>query len=407
MSQGSLLEFTVRATDPDGDNLSYTASNLPPGATFNNTNQLFSFKPGSTGTFSDISFNVSDGQITTTQVITILVLPRMSTSDGTAPLAVIYYGTASPTVTSTILEIRPEYFICNTLHGLWGEISSQNPRVFQDISAYKASGIKIISYITAGYEGKFSGGEIDPKWYALEMNRKFISDLASIDHVYGVFIDECSNFPDEKGKAYLKDLTTLAHSYGLITWGNVGMNNFDPWFFTDGGFDMIHSNENWRAQSLTRVQLDWGYRISVTGFNAKYAAQDALNLTVNAWRKGLAYCYITDATLGYNTLPPWLVEYADLLHQYQVSPEIYQPPPEKGNTTGVVVSAPKPSGAHNEYNFTFKIISTTVAGLSPGQQVWCASTTADFPDLLTAGVTLTGDMDNTSGWWVFKNANSP
>ncbi len=407
VSQGSLLEFTVQATDPDGDTLIYTASNLPPGAIFNTTTQVFSFKPESIGTHPDISFSVTDGRVTVTQTITILVLPVAGTPDGTVPLAVIYYGSVSPSVTSTILDIRPEYFICNTLHGMWGEISNQNPRVFHDISDYKENGIKVISYITAGYEGKFSGGEIDPKWYTLEMNRKFISDLASMDNVYGIFIDECSNFPDEKGKAYLKELTTLAHSYGLMTWGNVGTDNFDSWYFTDGGFDMVHSSEKWRGQSLNKVQIDWGRRISVTGFKPEYTARDALDLTVNAWRKGLAYCYITDATLGYNTLPPWLREYADLLRQYRMYPEQYQPPPEKGNTTGVVASTPKPSGAYNEYNFTFKIVSTTVTGLKPGQQLWCSSTTADFPNLLTPGATLTGDLDNTPGWWVLKNADGP
>jgi len=38
-------------------------------------------------------------------------------------------------------------------------------------------------------------------------------------------------------------ITAFAHSYGYHL-GQSGMNNFDPWFFTDGGFDMVHSTEN-------------------------------------------------------------------------------------------------------------------------------------------------------------------
>ncbi len=407
VSPGSLLEFTIRATDPDNDKLMYMALNLPPAATFNNTTQIFSFKSELVGTFSNVTFSVTDGQTTVSQTITITVshiLPAllMEPAEGVAPLAIIYYGDATPTAISTILKVRPQYFICNPSHGLWGEITAHSPKVVQDLSSFKTAGIKVIGYITSGYEGKHSAGNINKKWYTLEINQKLIQDMAEIDHVDGVFIDECSNFPDEKDKAYLKELTPFAHSYGLITWGNVGMNNFDPWFFTDGGFDMVHSTENWRGQNLNKLQLDWSYRISVTGFSSEYTSQDAFNMTVNAWRKGLAYCYITNDHVGYNSLPAWLDQYVDLIKQYKLSPEEYQPPPEMGNTTGVVSSIPVPSGAYNEYNFTFKIISTTVDGLSPGQELWCVSTTNEFPNLLTAGASLTGDMDHSLGWWVFK-----
>jgi hypothetical protein len=408
--QGSLLEFTIRATDPDDDNLTFAVSNLPSTATFNKSTQVFSFLAGSVGTFSDVTFSVTDGQAIGLQAISITVstyLPVLliEPPEGVVPLAIIYYGKATPTVSSTILNVRPQYFISNPAHGLWGHISGHGQAVFQDLSAFKAAGIKIIGYITAGYEGKHSAGNVDKKWYTLEMNRKLIQDMAEIDHVDGVFIDECTNFPDEKDKAYLQELTTFAHSYGLITWGNVGTNNFDPWFFTDGGFDLVHSTENWRGQNLNKLQFDWSHRISVTGFNPKYTSQDAFNMTVNAQQQGLAYCYITDDRVGYNSLPSWLEKYVDLLKQYKLTPEIYQPPPETGNTTGIVSSTPVPSGAYEEYNFTLKIVSTTVDGLSPGQELWCVSTTSDFPNLLTVGATLTGNMNHSIGWWVLKNAN--
>lgn len=410
--QRSLLEFTVRAADPDGDKLIFTASALPPKATFNNSTQVFSFLPESLGTFSNVSFTVTDGVATVSQTVSITVSPMMpplltEPSDGVVPLAINYYGDATSAATSTILRVRPQYFISNPSHGLWGHISGHGPEVFQDLPAFKEAGIKFIGYITAGYEGKHSAGDIDKKWYTLEMNRQLIQDMAEIDHVDGVFIDECTNFPDENGKAYLKELTTLAHSYGLITWANVGMNTFDPWFFTDGNFDMVHSTENWRGQNLNKLQYDWSYRISVTGFNPKHTAQDAFHLTVNAWRQGLAFCYISDDRLGYFSLPPWLDQYVDLITQYKMSPEKYQPPLAMGNTTGVVTSTPVPNGANEQYNLTLKILSTTVDGLTNGQELWCVSTTDDFTNLLTVGASLTGDMDHSLGWWVFKNANSP
>ncbi len=80
------------------------------------------------------------------------------------------------------------------------------------------------------------------------------------------------------------------------------------------------------------------------------------------------------------------------------------PPPVNtpGNTTGVVASTPSPSGATNEYNLYLNITSSTVAGISAGQQVWLAATTADFPNLLTVGATVTGNLDHSPGWWVLK-----
>ena len=73
----------------------------------------------------------------------------------------------------------------------------------------------------------------------------------------------------------------------------------------------MHSNEDWSGQSLSSVQRDWGYRISVSGAQPTHTAQDAFDLTVKAWEAGLAYCYITD--LGYSSIPSWFDEYAGLL----------------------------------------------------------------------------------------------
>jgi len=202
--------------------------------------------------------------------------------------------------------------IINTPQGLWTQIS--NYSVFQRITAYKAAGIKVIGYITAGYEGHGSKGNISPEWYTLKMNQQLIKNMAEIDGVDGVFIDECSAFPDESSKIYLKTLSDLAHSYALITWGNVGQAEFDSWYFTRGGFDMMHSNEDWKGQPLSPVQRNWSRRISVTGSSPEYTVKDAFNLTVKAWQMGFAYCYISNT--GYDSIPSWFEEYTKLLRRY-------------------------------------------------------------------------------------------
>ncbi len=77
LTEGELLEFTVTATDPDGNNLTFSAS-VPPGATFNSSTQTFSWTPGfdQAGSYS-VSFTVTDDGFPSmfdVEFITILVL---------------------------------------------------------------------------------------------------------------------------------------------------------------------------------------------------------------------------------------------------------------------------------------------------------------------------------------------
>jgi len=255
------------------------------------------------------------------------VLGNSRRGEGLVRLNMKSYGNHNSTYDSRILRIRPEYVIDNPPHGLYGEMEHQLngysysglDYLLQDVAGYQAAGIKVIGYITGGYEGgagEDTGGDgYGSYWYSLELNKMLIRNMAEIDGVDGVFIDECSSYPNTSSKAYLRELTDLAHSYGLITWGNVGVDQFDDWFFTEGGFDLMQSSERWQGQSLSQVQQDWGYRVSVTGFNASYTAEDAFNLTIDAWEKGLAYCYINN--VEYVSIAPWFEEYTALLRDYQ------------------------------------------------------------------------------------------
>jgi hypothetical protein len=67
------LSFTISATDPEGDTLTYTASNLPQGASFDPLSRTFSWTPedGQAGIYTKIHFQVSDGSLSDTEDITI------------------------------------------------------------------------------------------------------------------------------------------------------------------------------------------------------------------------------------------------------------------------------------------------------------------------------------------------
>jgi hypothetical protein len=77
-------------------------------------------------------------------------------------------------------------------------------------------------------------------------------------------------------------------------------------------------------------------------------------------------------------------------------------PQAAGNTTATVVNKGVLSGAANEYNLYIKVIVTSASGVTAGQQIWCAASTVDFPNLLTVGATISGNLDNSAGWWVLK-----
>lgn len=75
VNEGQGLNFTLSATDLDGDFLTYSAANLPSGASFNSTTRIFQWMPGYTnsGTYTNVKFSVTDGILTTNENITITV----------------------------------------------------------------------------------------------------------------------------------------------------------------------------------------------------------------------------------------------------------------------------------------------------------------------------------------------
>jgi Tol biopolymer transport system component len=62
VNEGELLQFTIFATDPDGNNLTYSAANLPLGASFNPGTATLSWTPSFTqeGNYPNVEFTVTD-----------------------------------------------------------------------------------------------------------------------------------------------------------------------------------------------------------------------------------------------------------------------------------------------------------------------------------------------------------
>jgi hypothetical protein len=75
VAEGAALSFTIAATDPDNNPLTYSASGLPSGAAFTPANRTFSWTPtyDQAGTYNNVRFQVSDGYLTDYEDIAITV----------------------------------------------------------------------------------------------------------------------------------------------------------------------------------------------------------------------------------------------------------------------------------------------------------------------------------------------
>ncbi len=82
VTEGQTLQFSPAASDADSDTLTFSASNLPSGASFSSATRTFSWTPdfGQSGSYA-VNFSVSDGHVLVSQPATIVV----ADSGGTIP----------------------------------------------------------------------------------------------------------------------------------------------------------------------------------------------------------------------------------------------------------------------------------------------------------------------------------
>ena len=138
---GQAYDFTPTASDPDGDDLSFTISRKPSWATFDGSTGRLSGTPGAgdVGSFTGVGIAVSDGQdsaalpqfdVTVNQVslgsATLSWLPPTENADGSTLVDLagyrIYYGTNSGSLGNTVVLNNPgltRYVIDSLSAGTW------------------------------------------------------------------------------------------------------------------------------------------------------------------------------------------------------------------------------------------------------------------------------------------------
>jgi hypothetical protein len=107
------ISITVSAIDPDSDPLTYSASGLPPGASFDPATRRFSWTPSDTsaGTY-DVTFIASDGEASDSEEITMTVNP---TDPTTTTIATFKKTPRKVKVTGAVLPAHPGATVTVTL----------------------------------------------------------------------------------------------------------------------------------------------------------------------------------------------------------------------------------------------------------------------------------------------------
>ncbi len=99
IDEGQILQFTITATDPDGNNLTYSANNLPEGATFDPQTATFSWTPNYSqeGTYTNIEFTVTDdGTPIESDTVAITITVNNTPPTTLTPIADSYIKQGSP-----------------------------------------------------------------------------------------------------------------------------------------------------------------------------------------------------------------------------------------------------------------------------------------------------------------------
>jgi PKD repeat protein len=167
--EGQLLQFTINGSDIDGDALTFLASGLPAGATFNATSRTFSWIPNFTqaGTYN-VNFSVSDGSLSDSELVTITVNDAVDT--GAPKYSNLIANPASPAnyAEDASYEFNATWIDDLAVVGAWIEFDGAN---------YSAS--------KSGDVYSFVINDIAPRNYSY---RWFATDMAGNFNSTGIFV---------------------------------------------------------------------------------------------------------------------------------------------------------------------------------------------------------------------------
>ncbi|MDF1557378.1 MAG: putative Ig domain-containing protein [ANME-2 cluster archaeon] len=223
VDEENTLTFTISATDTDGDSLTYSAIDLPAGASFDPATQTFSWMPadGQAGTYM-VTFTVTDGLISDSEAVTITVneINHMPVITGFEPAdASVFSEMDSITINVTATDIdgqaltydiKIDGVTCSTGLGyVWKT----------DYTSAGAHTIEVTvsdgTYLVTS-QNTITINNVHPHWDVNEDNIVNILDIALIGQKYGTSV--IAPYPrwdvNQDGIINIQDLTVVSYHFG-------------------------------------------------------------------------------------------------------------------------------------------------------------------------------------------------
>ncbi|HWQ96274.1 MAG TPA: putative Ig domain-containing protein, partial [Candidatus Methylomirabilis sp.] len=224
--EGQTLTFTLSASDPNSDILTYSVSNLPAGATFNPVTGIFSWTPDFTqsGNYTNVRFEVNDGGLSDYEDIIIKVnhvnrpptfnpLPYNSSTFSetqSIPISIIANDPDNDTL-SYVIRIDGTQVSTSTNY-LW--ITNYSSSGSHNINISVSDGTVSVAGTTIVY--------INNVYPRYDVNENGIVDIGDLT-IIGQHFNEITNAPYPRydvnmdGIVDILDITISAQQFGLNT----------------------------------------------------------------------------------------------------------------------------------------------------------------------------------------------
>ncbi|MGM0771198.1 MAG: disaggregatase related repeat-containing protein, partial [Halobacteriota archaeon] len=227
VDEGSTVSFGVSASDADGNSLTYSATGIPAGATFDPDTAEFTWTPeeGQAGTYG-VMFGVSDGELTDSETMLITVNPVNSDPSGNSAPVITEFGPAN----NDVFEEGSVINIGVTASDADGQDLDYLLRIdgvtVSTTSSYawttdaSSDGTHIIEAIVSDGTDQFTAQhvitviKIHPRWDVNKDGVVNILDVTIVAQNLGNDKPHPSWDVNQDGEVNIQDLTIVAHYFG-------------------------------------------------------------------------------------------------------------------------------------------------------------------------------------------------
>ena len=221
VEEQQILSFTVSATDADGDELTYTATSIPSGATFNGGSLSWTPSEGDAGSYV-ASFKVTDGYLTDNVSVSITVTPMnhipeislfepadgSTFEEGSTIDVNVAASDADGDSLSYILEIDGAQVNTSTSHS-W-------------ITDYESAGTHTIKVTVSDGTDEVSSSatititDLQPRWDVNEDNTVNVLDITLVGQNYGkTYTEDLPRWDvNQDGTVNIQDLSIVSGHFG-------------------------------------------------------------------------------------------------------------------------------------------------------------------------------------------------